>query len=143
MLNVIVILAIMMAVIGVMVLLQVKGVKIMGSKRRYFEAFEMAQSSIDYGILMIKKSESGGEVIVDTSFTLEGYTGEVRVNLMFTAVIEGANIAFGAGYEELGKGAASGGAANHFHLISDATGLAGENVVLEVGYRRIIGVQAK
>ncbi|MBN2544059.1 hypothetical protein JXI42_14460 [bacterium] len=143
-LNVIIILAIMFAVVGIMVFLQVKGIKVMGSTRRYFEAFEIAQSGVDYGELMILNAAAEGGGVMDTLISLSDFDCDVSATRMFTSPVIGSNISFGAGYEEIGKGAASGGAQSFYHLEVLAKGQTqGEEVRLEVGFRKIIGVQAK
>ncbi len=140
--NILIILVIMLGMIGLLVYIQVRGINIMGSSQRTFEAFEVAQGAIEQGTQEIKKKVSEGGGVTDVTFSYEGYSGEAEISFMYSSIVAGSNIAFGSGYGEIGKGAASGGVANYYHILGSGEGIQGQEAQVEVAYKNIVGIQA-
>ncbi|MFP4458221.1 MAG: PilX N-terminal domain-containing pilus assembly protein [Candidatus Zixiibacteriota bacterium] len=133
-----------MVLIAALVIFAVtRGIKISGSTRREFSAFEAAESGIEWGMVKVEDIARTGAALASDTLDIDQKDVSVQINYMFASPVSGSNIAYGAGYDGIGKGLSAGGALISYRIMSDARGASRENVAVEIAYRKIVGIDAR
>ena len=141
--TVILITAFLFVIAALTIFLVQRSTHMAGVSRRYLSTFEVAEGGVDAGVNEVERAYEEGERPSDLSQTVNDFANIVNINVLFVTLAKGGSIEFAAGYEGIGKGAQSGGAAIFYRILSDARGKSEERVQLEVIYRKVIGIVAK
>jgi hypothetical protein len=143
MITVILFLVFMLVIGGLVMYVMTRGIQATGSARRYYTAFEAAESGIEWGMVRIEEVTRTGATLTGDTLSLDAKDVEVQLFSLFSSPVSGSGMGFGSGYDGIGRGAAGGGSSVNYRIDSNATGEQKSNVTIEVAYRKIIGVEAR
>jgi hypothetical protein len=117
-----------------------RGLQVAGGQKLYQSAFEACEGGLEIGIAKVDSAFAAGVPPTDDSLGIGVFKIKVHTDELFASTVAGAAIKFARGYYGAGQGIAQGGVNLYYLVRTQALGIGGERVTIEIEQKKTVGI---